>query len=575
MRWKPHPNHNRPSTYQVSDNAVSILSDLGYEVPLRGNEAEIPWSICRPLRVLGDLHFKSENRNHIDTSNIKEVKNTSVHDLTESQEKKFKSYLIDHRNYSDSALNVRKRNLSSSVSSGTDSEIGEGDKITKTVDRISSSGNGIIQLPDGHVNVGPIKSRFVGLEVTAEMVDSLFAICTTEEARTAEYTTQFWRMYDDQFYKLGKDTIDSATFCKSCGSVALIENDEWQCGTCSNSFSQNEKDFLEAKLPKPGTVLNGVEVSIDDRSNLCHSSRKQIKINGSVSQGETVDIEIKTTRGRNAIASPIDESDESCLPVSELPEPGAVLHDVQVTTDKDSIAYCAADERIKIRGSVTTGEVIDIEIQNETEGTAIAAPTEASPETKRLIKLREKAKVALTEGSESETCLSESKVPRHFCSSEVQDYVFARANGICEGCEQPAPFTHNSDEPYLHIHQIKKTREVDDDSDSGGLSNIAALCPNCHYRAHHSKHREKYNQKLSGKQFNESVSRANSDITRQKTQTGNTGDECKSQSESYSEFKKTARKVDSTKLSFPKFALFIILFMILILALTLTLGQAI
>ncbi len=92
VRWKPHPDHNRPSTYQVTDRAVTFLKELGFRVPSAGDETEISWDICRPLRVLGDLHFKSETPGEVETGNLADVDENFGHSLTDAQQERLRSY---------------------------------------------------------------------------------------------------------------------------------------------------------------------------------------------------------------------------------------------------------------------------------------------------------------------------------------------------------------------------------------------------------------------------------------------------------------------------------------------------
>jgi 5-methylcytosine-specific restriction enzyme A len=55
-----------------------------------------------------------------------------------------------------------------------------------------------------------------------------------------------------------------------------------------------------------------------------------------------------------------------------------------------------------------------------------------------------------------------------------------RAKGICELCEEPAPFTDPKGESYLEIHHVQWLSRGGEDS----LANTVALCPNCHRRMH-------------------------------------------------------------------------------------------
>jgi 5-methylcytosine-specific restriction endonuclease McrA len=64
---------------------------------------------------------------------------------------------------------------------------------------------------------------------------------------------------------------------------------------------------------------------------------------------------------------------------------------------------------------------------------------------------------------------------------DVVTEVLERANGTCEHCRSPAPFTRASDgTPYLEVHH--KIRLANDGEDT--VENAVALCPNCHRRAH-------------------------------------------------------------------------------------------
>lgn len=62
----------------------------------------------------------------------------------------------------------------------------------------------------------------------------------------------------------------------------------------------------------------------------------------------------------------------------------------------------------------------------------------------------------------------------------IRLYVLRRANGHCEGCRAPAPFSRAGGSPYLEPYHT--TRLADDGPDHP--ARVIALCPNCHRRAH-------------------------------------------------------------------------------------------
>ena len=58
--------------------------------------------------------------------------------------------------------------------------------------------------------------------------------------------------------------------------------------------------------------------------------------------------------------------------------------------------------------------------------------------------------------------------------------VRMNANGLCQLCGLPAPFTGHAGQPYLEVHHIVPLR----DGGSPTAANVVALCPNCHRKMH-------------------------------------------------------------------------------------------
>jgi hypothetical protein len=64
----------------------------------------------------------------------------------------------------------------------------------------------------------------------------------------------------------------------------------------------------------------------------------------------------------------------------------------------------------------------------------------------------------------------------------VAEYAKRVANGICQDCNQPAPFVHKlTNEPFLETHHIIPLAEGGPDT----IENTIALCPNCHRKRHY------------------------------------------------------------------------------------------
>lgn len=77
-------------------------------------------------------------------------------------------------------------------------------------------------------------------------------------------------------------------------------------------------------------------------------------------------------------------------------------------------------------------------------------------------------------------------------SEKVRHYVKERADGVCEGCGEDAPFISRTGEPYLQAHHIHELADRGPDTPE----TVIALCPNCHYRVHHGNDGPDYNREL-------------------------------------------------------------------------------
>lgn len=62
----------------------------------------------------------------------------------------------------------------------------------------------------------------------------------------------------------------------------------------------------------------------------------------------------------------------------------------------------------------------------------------------------------------------------------VSEHAKRRANGICELCEEPAPFDDKKGEPFLHTHHVTWLSKGGEDT----IYNTVAVCPNCHSKLH-------------------------------------------------------------------------------------------
>jgi 5-methylcytosine-specific restriction protein A len=74
----------------------------------------------------------------------------------------------------------------------------------------------------------------------------------------------------------------------------------------------------------------------------------------------------------------------------------------------------------------------------------------------------------------------------------VKRWVLESANGVCEGCDVPAPFLDRYGNAYLEVHHVLQLANQGSDR----ISNAVALCPNCHRRCHFAVDRDEFKLSL-------------------------------------------------------------------------------
>jgi 5-methylcytosine-specific restriction protein A len=121
------------------------------------------------------------------------------------------------------------------------------------------------------------------------------------------------------------------------------------------------------------------------------------------------------------------------------------------------------------------------------------AIAEAVQETKPAqASLDELRKRALEAGAIPNAASATAKRTVYQRSRDVRDYVLARANGHCEGCQNPAPFMRADGTPYLEPHHTTRVSDGGPDHPA----HVIALCPNCHRRVHAGADGVTYNGQL-------------------------------------------------------------------------------
>lgn len=112
----------------------------------------------------------------------------------------------------------------------------------------------------------------------------------------------------------------------------------------------------------------------------------------------------------------------------------------------------------------------------------------------RVKKLREKGIKGKPKGQTSPRQVTSSSTS-YYRDPLVKAWVLENAKGICEGCNDPAPFLKNDGEPYLEVHHVIALADAGEDT----IENTVALCPCCHRRCHVSGDKEAFKAMLSSK----------------------------------------------------------------------------
>ncbi|WP_157207534.1 HNH endonuclease [Mariniflexile maritimum] len=116
-----------------------------------------------------------------------------------------------------------------------------------------------------------------------------------------------------------------------------------------------------------------------------------------------------------------------------------------------------------------TNEEYELTFENEIRNSQLDS------KEKRIERLKKANKTA-------QQTISTSKI--YIRNSDVVAEVLDRANGICEYCENQAPFKRDFDGlGFLEVHHLIPLSENGLDT----VENCVALCPNCHRHAHYGK----------------------------------------------------------------------------------------
>jgi predicted HNH restriction endonuclease len=86
-------------------------------------------------------------------------------------------------------------------------------------------------------------------------------------------------------------------------------------------------------------------------------------------------------------------------------------------------------------------------------------------------------------------------VQRSYRTEAIKLYALKRANGICGGCDSPAPFITLEGRSFLEVHHIRQVSDGGPDHPEW----VIAVCPNYHRKAHYAVDKKEFNELLKEK----------------------------------------------------------------------------
>lgn len=454
-----------------------------------------------------------------------------------------------------------------------------GDRVRGIIDRISKSGNGIIEFNDETVlNIGPIPERAVGLIVPVEVRSGTFDLCLEPVITSNDHETLITLRESTDPVNV---TVDHVTNT-GCG-IVQFETEYLNIGpvTCSsgatvsitwiepgygyvqdaNLQGEQYQKWVDTIAKNP-TVLPLLVTHTNSKHSRSKINDQNVYLGPlTCSPGDILDIDIihiknspvfkigyamydkvKSDRYldwvQNYHKRSVEEYSDQDTPAEEGTE--LTLNEANIARSireqydqhsthmfiRDITGIIGVQTRIYPDKSTLNPQQSTPESQSQNQeqedkqepepehqpetpsktqtpkDTSQTQPSESlshhnqdstSTETD-LVVLREAAENAAAETA-TETTTTTQPGSRYNRSRAVKDYAKARADGDCEGCENPAPFLDPNHDPYLEVHHVHElSKGGDDDPDS-----VIALCPTCHARVHYGANGRAYNEELKEK----------------------------------------------------------------------------
>lgn len=337
------------------------------------------------------------------------------------------------------------------------SELDPGERITAEIDRRAKSGNGLLEFGDSEVNVGQVTEDAVGENIIIEKCSRHFGVCLNTEFRSDDYLVAHPIVANDFYSNVGNDS-----------------EPEYRAWIRKNAHPQSG-DLFVAEIDRIGRNDVGI---IDTKSG--HAIIVENVTEDDV--GGLIEVELIETR----LARKVSDNPDI---VSRFPS----VSDIEdIDTAEKSEQSEGTDTKVSEEFFVSeTASSESQTVSVEASGSQPVEP-ESGTETQAVDELREKAEEDAVEQVPQEATTTTYQTAQYTRSTKIKEYAKARADGVCEGCGEPAPFTNKTGDPYFHAHHVHELG----DGGSDTPETVIALCPNCHYRVHHGEDGEDYNEEL-------------------------------------------------------------------------------
>jgi 5-methylcytosine-specific restriction endonuclease McrA len=317
----------------------------------------------------------------------------------------------------------------------------------------------LITFKNNHISVGPIQPQAVGEYIKGVLINTK-GFYVSEEYATIEYWKRVSRQLDldvTLLVRVDKISKRGNIFARDSHSVEFI--------ITSAERNISPSDILKIR---------------PQHSQFEHANMRRADIIDVIKDGQSDNKSVDSLEDKIKDELKIDEIKNSSVDVKIKPN-GTYEGSIDSTVTPEELLT----ERLEPKDTSEQPSTEDLEASDTSE--------QSPPENLDL--LREQAEKDSVREVRKPTASKTETTQQYRRSQAVRDYVMARANGVCEGCEADAPFTSKTGDPYLHAHHIYELS----DGGSDTPETVIALCPNCHYRVHHGKDGNEYNKKLERK----------------------------------------------------------------------------